>query len=365
MKIIQVISSLGNGGAEKMVVELSNVLVANNHRVVLCSFKDVEPGMAFPKLLSSDAGLVSFGKKPGFDAGLYGKLFRLIRREKPEVIHFHLDATLKYILPLIPFFPKVKFVHTIHSNLNAEKKRIFSRLRPLGFLVKKVSLVCISPLIQKEFESSLPFFRYTTVENGIVDIHATKQIASVKQETEALKTNVQTQVLLAVGRLDENKNQELMIRALHTIVEANVVLLILGKDVSEDQFYLKKLKALKHANMHFAGPKTNVADYLLCADAFVMSSLNEGMPISVLEAFAAGLPVLTSPAGGISDLVRDGENGFIAGDFSVAEMASVLQRFLDLDGDQKKAISKRNREAFLSQYTIGACAKNYMKIYTS
>lgn len=348
-----------------MVVELSNELCERGYEVVLCSFKEVTGDMTFPRELRPQVKLVSFDKKPGIQPGVYLNLVQLIRREKPGVIHFHLDATLKYLLPLIPLFPRITFVHTIHSDLNPEKLKIFTQLKRVKFLLRRVKLVCISKDIHAAFSQRFPEFLYLMVENGIADLKTTDGFNDVKRKLDGLRQPGDRLVLVAVGRLDENKNQELMIRAFLASHCENAVLLILGKDPSPGQVYFKKLEALVNEQVLLLGAKNNVADYLRCADAFVMTSLNEGLPISALEAFAAGVPVLTTPAGGMVTLVTDGEQGIVAADFSAQSMTSAFSRFFQLNHNQQKAIGERNRELFLSRYTIAHCASAYQAIYSS
>jgi glycosyltransferase involved in cell wall biosynthesis len=363
MKILQVISGLGNGGAEKFVVELSNAL-SKNHTVMLCSFKAVDGHFHFPELLNTSVTLTTFGKTKGFDASVYSSLSRLIRKEKPDVVHFHLDATLKYVMPLMAFFFRIKFIYTIHSDLNVNKKKIFSQLSRISFVSKRVTWVCIAPAIRMEFEKAFPSLKFQMVENGIAELKCTSLAEEVKMEVAGMKLTGTTTVLISVAKLNGNKNQALLMEAMKQLNDRNVILLLVGHDSSSDQHYLKKLTAMSSGNVFFLGLKSNVADYLTCSDAFVITSLNEGLPISALEAFSFGLPVITTPAGGLKDLVEHGKNGFVTKDFSKEALLSSLKEYLDLKDGQKEKIGQENRRKFLAHYTMKACAGNYESLYT-
>ena len=108
MKIVQVISSLANGGAEKFIVELSNELSLSN-QVLLISIKDIEDWMYPPQYLSKRVNLLTLGKKKGFDLNVLSELYKLLRSQEPNVVHIHLNMSMYYFLPLIPLFQKIKF----------------------------------------------------------------------------------------------------------------------------------------------------------------------------------------------------------------------------------------------------------------
>lgn len=362
MKILQVISGLGNGGAEKFVVELSNQL-SDEHEVLLCSFKPVEGWMPFPKLLKQDVELRSFHKKKGFDFSIYTKLWKLIKAQQPDVVHFHLDATIKYIFPLILFFSKIKFIYTIHSDLNRHKKKIFSQLSRVLFITKKVTWVCIAPVIRTEFEQAFPSLTFQMIDNGMSELQTTPLLEDVSKEIASMKQDAQTRVFVSVAKLNDNKNQILLMEAMKELETKNVIAVLIGHDASADQHYLKKLQVVNSGNVFILGSKSNVADYLACADAFVMTSLNEGLPISALEAFAFGLPVISTPAGGLKNLVEHTKNGFVAKDFSREGLVACMQKYLDLDEQQKNRIGKGNRQVFLEHYTMKTCASRYEALY--
>ncbi len=363
MKILQVISGLGTGGAEKFVVELSNEL-SINHSVTLCSFKPVSAEMQFPKYLQACVPLISLEKKKGLDAGMYRKLYRLIKAEKPDVIHFHLDATLKYILPFVFLFSKIRFIHTLHSDVNTEKRKIFRQLSYIKALVRKVKLVCIAANIRDEFQKEFPSFRFELAENGIAPLSTTTKAEEVCREIGQLKPTPQAQVLLSVGRLDANKNHALLMEAMNELKASDIICLIIGKDSSHDKAYKYQLDSLRSPHVFMLGAKDNIADYMACCDAFVLTSFNEGMPISVLEAMSCGLPVIATPAGGLRSLVRDEVNGFVADDFSKPAFVKALHSYMNLEQAKKENIAAENRKAFLEKYSIGVCAARYLSLYT-
>ena len=143
MKIIHIISSLGNGGAEKLTVELANEM-SKQHEVVICSFRDIEDWMIFPMNIHPKVKLITLGKRKGFSSLLYFKLINVLLREEPDVVNMQSSSSLKYLLPLMIIFRKIKFIYTIHNNLKCHKSS-FDRFE--RFKINCMKYVCISQSI--------------------------------------------------------------------------------------------------------------------------------------------------------------------------------------------------------------------------
>ncbi len=365
MKIIQVISSLGNGGAEKFVIELSNELAKKNN-VIVCSFKSIENWMIFPSLLVDRTKLVSLNKRNGFDLKTYKELYYLFKIEKPDVVHFHLDATIKYILPFTVLFPKINYTYTIHSNLNLDKIKLFEKLYRIRFLSNRVKYVCISETICTEFKNKFPAFNFQLIENGISEMITSKKLPEVQKEIEKYKINDKTVIFLIIGNYSEPKNFRLIVDVFKRLYETNqnVALLIIGTDTSSDKIEWRKIQELKSPNTHMLGLKSNVQDYMHQTDAFCLCSLYEGLPISILEAYSIGKPVLSTPAGGIPSILKDHFNGLISSDFTNESYYKMILNFLNTSEIEKENIKKNNLFDFKNRFTIDQTANKYILNYS-
>lgn len=366
MKILQVISSLGNGGAEKFVVELSNQLSDANN-VSLCTFKAVEDWMIFPKLLKKEVTLISLQKKNGFAIDTYKKLYSFFKTQNPDIVHFHLDATMKYIVPLVPFFPKVKFIYTIHSNLNADKIKLFKKLDRFTFISKKIKYVCISESIYEEFKKKFPQFNFILITNGINKPETSIQLPEVITEIESYKLSAQTKVFSIIGNYSGPKNFHLIVDVFAKLYEKkqNVILLIIGNDSTTDKVEWKKIENQRSHNTFMLGLKSNVQDYLFLSDAYCLCSIYEGLPISILEAYSLGKPVLSTPAGGVPSILKEKINGLLSSDFTLEAYYSMLLEFLKLSPEEINKISKNNLNDFKSKYTLDTVADKYILNYTN
>jgi glycosyltransferase involved in cell wall biosynthesis len=362
VKILQIISNLGNGGAEKFVVELSNEL-STDHSLTLCSFKKPENWMFRSKILNPRVKLISFNKGPGFSLLIYLKLYNLIKEIDPDIIHFHLDSTLKYILPMTSFFKKKKFVYTIHSDLNSEKKRIFSQLNISQYISRNIIFVCITKSILNSFEESYKNLQFKFVENGIVKLHHTSLLNAVRKEIEQLKPCPSSKVFLSVGRIDENKNQKLQLEAFNELKDKKNILVIVGSDPTLKNSILTPLKERNIPNVFFLGSKANISDYISNSDVLLVTSLNEGLPLVALEAMSMGKPIISTPAGGMIDLIENNKNGFISKGFSSNDLVEQMNKYFLLDNKSIEVISLNNLKKFEADYTINVCASKYIELY--
>lgn len=103
-------------------------------------------------------------------------------------------------------------------------------------------------------------------------------------------------------------------------------------------------------------------DYVAAADAFILSSVVEGMPVALIESFATGTIPLVTPAGGMVDMVKDGVNGLVSRDCSAEAIREMITRFLSLSPPELDRIKAEARRSF-EEYSIETCAGRYLDLY--
>jgi len=364
MKIIQVISQLGNGGAEKLVVELSNELEKDN-QVVLISFRKIKEWMYFPRKLKKSIKLMELNKKEGFDISIVFKLIKIVREERPDIIHIHLDSTLRYLMLLMPFFKKIRFVYTLHSSFEPFKKQ-FNLYSKIWFF-KNIYFICLSEEIYNDFKESFPSLNFRIINNGIADLKITKKSFLVKKEIEGYKnnsnSNSNTFIFLYVGRLSYEKNIPLLVDVFFKIAKKNLKLLVIGKDTSENQDDFRLIEQYKKDNIIYLGAKENVQDYMKYVNALILTSRYEGLPLVVLEALSVGLPIISTPVGSLVDTIKNGKNGFLSDEISSRSILNIIDRFLNLTDREIEQIRSNNIDLFNQKYSIEHCGNSYSLCY--
>ena len=364
MKIIHIIPNLWNGGAEKLTVDLCNEL-AKTENVILCSFNNIESGMGYIKDLSTKVKLVTLSKNKGFDFKFFIRFIKFLIKEKPDIINTHLTAFRYCFIPLF-FLRKIKAFHTIHHLAQIEEpSKKFKIIKKIFFASKRIVPVAISDITAKSITQIYGNINFVTIYNGVFLYSKTTLFQQVQNEVDSYKINQDTLVFIIVANYSILKNYELIIKTFNRLYAEgeNVILLSIGYDISLEQTEWNKIKNLKSENTIMLGQKSNVVDYLNCSNAFCLCSSSEGLPISILEAFSAGLPVLSTPAGGVPDIVEPFVNGLLTPDFSEEKYYEMIKLFLKMPASQIEKIKENNLKDFKQKFSIEITKENYLNNY--
>ena len=125
----------------------------------------------------------------------------------------------------------------------------------------------------------------------------------------------------------------------------------------------RRIEALKLCNnIHLLGVKSNMQEIMCSADVFVLNSTMEGMTLVLLEAMACSLPVVTTPAGGIPELVRPGIDGVVTKGFETEELAEALINILEKDGFREK-MGKAGHQRVEDKFTAERIVPMYEKLF--
>ena len=180
----------------------------------------------------------------------------------------------------------------------------------------------------------------------------------VKQKKKELGILENTSILLSVGELNKNKNHETVLQALSKLKDKNFIYLICGRGVLKE-YLERKIQELRLENKaKLLGYRRDVIEILKTADLFIFPSKREGLPVSVIEAMAAGLQIIASNVRGNRDLI-DKENLFEPED--VVTLTSLIEKQLDViatDGLKKVTYTS------LEQYSLKNVLKQMAEIYT-
>ncbi len=362
MKIVEVIPTLGYGGAERFVVDLCNELSKDN-QVILIVFNLDERLPSLRNDLLPNVELIQFDKKNGFRIGLIFSLNNLLKELKPDVIHSHLGA-LNYLLYSC-LFDHRNYFHTIHSLPSIECSKIQMLVRKYFFKFEHIFPITISKPVDVGFIQLYNLNRRKLIVNGRKIPIKSDKFIHVENEINNLKERYnQPIVFINIANIKPNKNQEMLIKVANQLESngVNFVLLIIGSK-SEDIGYFRMLSKDASERVIFKGQLTNAVDYLYFADAFCLCSKMEGAPISLLEAMSLGVIPICTPAGGVIDVIKNDVNGFISEDLSFHSYFKSIESFLCLSKSKNIIISNNARESYQNNYTMTACSKSYLELF--
>jgi len=362
MRILQIIPSLGSGGAEHLVVDLCNELTVQGDEVILCIIQNpFESDYGFYLLeLSSNVRFISLNQRKGFSFKNIVALQKIINEIKPDIVHIHLSILL-YTYFLSIFNYKIRFYNTIHSL--AEKtcsNLLFKTLNYICYSTGLIKVVTISEECKTSYQNFYKLENAALIENGRKGNVPSAKYKQVTDGINNFKQQVDDVVFIHVGRFDVIKNQKLLIDVFNRLAIENVnyLLLILGDWSFCDE--AKELTKTANERIHFLGTKKNVSDYLFQSDAFCLTSNYEGMPISLLEAFSCGCTPICTPVGGIKNMIHDGITGFLSENVSESAYYDAVKRFLN----NRSLIQKENLVIHFEElYSIEHCALKHRQLY--
>ncbi len=365
MKILEVIFSLAPGGAERFVVDLSNELSKSNN-VTLLTLKDDKLDADYRNFykfdLSNKVTYVNLGLPDGFSIKSQFRVFQLIKKINPDVVHINDKNISKFIvLPLYLSNNKIKFFMTIHNDLHNGYDRGFNKFvfNTLGRW-KRIKFAALSQTNYTDMVSYYPNSQFKCIVNGRAPIVATEKYEQVEEELEQFRQTPNTKIFLHVARFNSQKNQQLLVDAFNDLasngVDVKLIIIGAGFDSKEGKALLNKAGE----NIHYLGTRKNISDYMLNADVFCLSSAYEGMPITLLEASLAGTPCVSTPVCGSVDLIVDGTNGYLSSGFTKDEYVVTLRKALDNYNTVKAgAMAMKDN----SPYTIKECARKYLEYF--
>jgi glycosyltransferase involved in cell wall biosynthesis len=351
MRIVTLIYGLNNGGAEKFAVELCNEL-SIDHDVYLLVKSPIEDSMIPPKKISARVHLIEFNSVKKWDLLFFLKLLFLIIRINPQIIHLHSSLLVFYTFFYPVVFRRCRIFQTIHNQVTPAYIKVLKLVKAMRMLGCRMEQVVISEKIKQDYLTAFPSIPFSVIENGIktlgVDVQALNVSVSRRKR------------LLAIGHFGPAKRFDALVTVLGMPeISARYSLEIIGeeKEIAKPVTTFILSKALE--NVQLLGLQEHVVEYLKKADALVIWSSFEGMPLVMLEALSVGCPIISSPVGGIPDVIVSGVNGILTNGLDQADLVEALKRFDDLTEVQLNSIRKNNQQLFKGRFSIETCAKNY------
>jgi glycosyltransferase involved in cell wall biosynthesis len=362
VRILQIIYSLTSGGAERFVVDLCNEMTNKGHDVFLCTLRDdTENEQGFYKdELNKRVKYFNLKLPIGFRLSDITTISKTIKQIRPDIVNTHLRL-VNYIFPLTFVFPEIKFCHTIHSNPpNEVKNKLEYWIKRFFFSSMKVNAVTISNETSKAFVKFYKTQKYTQIINGRQKPDPSAEFESVKSYFDNLRKSDKI-IFLHIGRCVPVKNQKMLINTFNRLIKSGypVVLLIIGSGFDSELGI--ELKSIASENIHFLGMRHNIADYFMNADAFCLSSVVEGMPITLIEAMACGCVPICTPVGGISETIKKSSIGFLSASTSEEDFSQSVTNFIN---QKEEILKERLIEYYDQNFSINECANQYIKLYS-
>jgi glycosyltransferase involved in cell wall biosynthesis len=382
VKILRVIARLNMGGPALHVAYLTEGLTKRGYDTTLVSgsLARGEDSMAFV----ADARGVEvvrideLGREisPLRDLLATIRLAKLIRRERPQILHTHTAkaGTVGRVAALLAGSRKPPIiVHTFHGHVLrgyfGPLRSLFFRLLERRLAAGTTALIAVSPQVRDDLVALgvAPRERFVVIRLGIeLDERVAPELNGRGESRRYLGIPGDRFAVGWIGRMTAVKRTDDVLIAFKRLRDGGVdaVLCMVGDGPDRLQLEQRAHELGVARNTVFLGYQEDVAPFYAAFDALVLPSGNEGTPVSVIEALAAELPVVATRVGGVPDVVRDGEDGFLVEAGATDDLAD---RLAQLAGDPalRARMGKQGRERVLPRYAVERLVEDIDELYRS
>ncbi len=353
MRIAELVNNLEIGGAERMVVDLSLGLRARGHEVHVTCLRG--GGALAAGLEQAGIAVTTFRKAGGASWKTVRNLARYYRWNQIEIVHTHNPLVHHYGVVAAVLGSAAGVVNTVHGPANIGKWGSALMMFEACCLKSDRVVACCEAVGRHVRQRTVIARRKTTViANGI----PLEKFVSVERRPIGSEF-----VFGVVGRLVSVKDHQTLLRALARVAggSGHCRLEILGDGPLRTDLEQQAVALGLGRRVLFHGSSLAVPEFLGRVDAFILCSTSEGLPLTVLEAMATGLPVIGTKVGAIPELVEKAKCGWICDVGDVASIAAAMRTAMNC-----KALPEmgyRARETALAGYSIEGMTASYERVF--
>jgi sugar transferase (PEP-CTERM/EpsH1 system associated) len=360
--VCQVLHTLNVGGAEVLAARLARRL-RDRFRFLFACLDEV--GTLGDELRAKGFPVYDLQRRPGLDWRCMFRLARLLRRERVDIIQAHQYTPFFYSsMGRLPGRRPLLFTeHGRHQPDYPRPKRIFANRLLLG---RRDRVVAVGNAVKDALiaNEGIAADRIAVIYNGI-DLEPYRNGShtreSVRQE---LGIGSDELILIQVARLDYLKDHATAVRTLEHVRQQrpDARLLLVGEGPEESKIRQLTRQANLADAVQFLGLRKDVPRLLRAADFLLLTSISEGIPLTVIEGMAAGLPVVATRVGGMAEVVRDGDTGLLA---PVGDGAALAKQVLRLAGDAelRRRIGQSGRARACADFAESRMHDSYVCLY--
>jgi glycosyltransferase involved in cell wall biosynthesis len=362
MKVVHLVMDGEIAGGQLVALRLARAAREAGHDVVVAS--------------PSKGAFVARAENEGFatqvvalggalDSGAINRLRKLLVRERADILHTHTHFSLNVVGRIAARTAGARVVAHMHIEntfrpgafVRRAQVSVDNRTARLCTWIVAVSNATRTALVAQGY----PRDRTVTVHNGI-DAPEARMPAGLEPAPPGA-------VLLEIGRLCDVKGQRELIAALPKLARTDVTLLLVGEDLEAGGAYRTALERQARElgigdRVRFLGRRDDVPALLAAADALVLPSSIEGLPLVVLEAMAAGRPVVATSVGGTPEAVVDGETGLLVPPGDIEALAHAIDALLG-DPELARRLGEAGGRRVRERFDADAAAQRVLGLYTS
>lgn len=294
------------------------------------------------------------------------ELLKVIRSEKPDIVHCHSSKAgiLGRLAAWIAGVPIIMF--TAHGwafteGVNNTNRAVYKFIeRCVAKITTKIIAVSDYDYKLAERYNVAGNDKMSLIKNGI-DFNSMDNSDSKNLYRKKLGIDGAMTVVTMVSRLSAQKDPVSFLKLAQLNGNSNSVFLLVGGGplMDEMQAFIEKNNI---QNARLMGDRADVEQILAASDVYCFFSNWEGLPLAVIEAMAAGLPIIANPVGGVPELVRDGINGFLIDKKNISAANAKLQLLLR-DHIMREKMGSESRKIYLDSFTASRMVKETEEVY--
>ncbi|MGH7201893.1 MAG: glycosyltransferase [Planctomycetaceae bacterium] len=360
----QLLHGLTVGGAEVLASRLARRLQDRFRFVFFCLDELGELGAA----LQADGFTVHLlGRTPGIHMRCMRRLARLIRGEGVQIVHAHQYTPFFYSLAARVFGCRAPVLFTEHGRWHPDcprrKRIVFNRL----FLRRCDRVVGVGEAVRRALidNEGIAAERVEVIYNGIgLDEFQRADAGSRGVVRREIGMADEDFMIIQVARLDHLKDHQTAIRALERVVAVSGTarLVLVGDGPERGRITAEIEQRGLQGAVRLLGLRQDVPRLLAAADLCLLTSISEGIPLTLIEAMAAELPVVATDVGGVREVVEASETALLAASGDDAEIAAAVLR-LQADETRRRRMGARGRRRAWNLFSESQMHAAYAALY--
>jgi len=361
IRLMQITHDLAIGGLQQVVVNICRVIDRHRFDVSVLCLREL--GAFTPQVEELGIPVKLIKQEDKTDYLSFLKVARELKENKIDVIHTHntqpfVDGTMAALMAGVK-----TIVHTDHARDFPDKKRyMFAEWAMSQFAYRVVGVSEHTSANLMKFEKISPK-KIITIPNGIDGsrFEITIDREKLKKDLGITKNGP----IMGLGvRLSEQKGITYLLKAMPKVISRSpeVTLVIAGEGPLEDDLKKEAQTLGILDNVRFVGPRLDIPELLKLFDIYVLPSLWEGLPMVLLEAMAAGCPVIATDVGGVAAAVKSGVSGILVKSMDVDALSSAMIRLLE-DKEIRTKYSQNAMDIFNKNFSAQIMTRKYEKLY--
>lgn len=367
MNILHLIDSGGLYGAENVVLKLMSRQKELGSKTTLGSIGKKADGQKAIENKAAEVGLSVeiFRMRNGPNVSGAIRINKYAHKNNVDIIHCH-GYKANILSGLLPFrCGKIPYISTLHGWTSTKKytKMWFYEWLDAVMAKRADCVVAVSQAMRENLRLKFLNINPVVIYNGIKN---SEEYSVIETDSYLLKGLDNKKLkLISIGRLSKEKGFNILLKAVQHIKTKwndDVQLFIIGEGPEKDNLMKLAQECGISENVVFPGYMDNACKILKYFDIFVMSSLTEGMPITLLEAMRAGMPIVATAVGGIPEALEGGKCGILVPPGSELELAKSIVELYE-NSPLREELSIKSKIRFNEEFTVEKMEEKYRSVY--